>query len=149
VHAITNAAKTGYISDATIADQIQVGWAGGGPQRGGTGGGGRQAGEEAPPAWGRRATSGGSAGGTAARPPPPPAHAHSPPQTMNDAYGRWGFRFVLANTTRVARDDWAKIPDSNNEPAAARAMKTALRKGTAADLNMYLVPDLGAHWGWG
>ena len=62
---------------------------------------------------------------------------------MNEAYGQWGIRFTLVNVTRAANDAWAKISDSSSEPSNARAMKKALRRGRAADLNIYLVPDLG------
>lgn len=69
-------------------------------------------------------------------------------QVMNEAYGQWGIRFTLVNVTRAANDAWAKISDSSSEPSNARAMKKALRRGRAADLNIYLVPDLGSLLGY-
>jgi hypothetical protein len=58
---------------------------------------------------------------------------------LNTAYQPYGFAFVLANTSRTLAPEWTGIDIySQAGDAAQLAMKTALRRGTAADLNLYV-----------
>lgn len=58
---------------------------------------------------------------------------------LNTAYAPYGFAFVLANTSRTLAPEWSGIDIySASGDAAQLAMKTALRRGTAADLNLYV-----------
>ena len=70
---------------------------------------------------------------------------------MNEAYGgRTGgaktrFSFKLADIDRTANDTWyAMAPDTDAE----REAKTALRKGTARELNVYTAKPGGGLLGW-
>jgi hypothetical protein len=60
---------------------------------------------------------------------------------LNNAYASAGFSFRLAGSETTTNADWFSIafPPSGNEPRDARAMKTALHKGTKAALNVYSV----------
>ena len=57
--------------------------------------------------------------------------------TLNDDYTSVGLSFTLANTTRTTNATWfsAAGPGSDEQTA----MKTALRQGGMADLNVYTV----------
>jgi hypothetical protein len=64
---------------------------------------------------------------------------------LNAAYANTPFRFTLAQTTRTTNSTWYTAgPDT----AAEAAMKSALRKGTADDLNMYISSPGGGLLGW-
>ncbi|KAI0068958.1 zincin [Artomyces pyxidatus] len=56
---------------------------------------------------------------------------------LNDGYSGSGLSFTLAGTTRTVNSDWFNNagPDSSQQTA----MKKSLRKGGAADLNLYSV----------
>jgi hypothetical protein len=58
---------------------------------------------------------------------------------LNNAYAASGFSFTLAGTETTTNSDWYSIafPASGAEPSDAKAMKTALHKGTKAALNIY------------
>jgi hypothetical protein len=70
---------------------------------------------------------------------------------LNDAFagGRGGaatpFRFHLASIDRTVNPFWAKMTRFSR---AERAAKTALRRGGAADLNVYVAPLGDDHLGW-
>jgi hypothetical protein len=53
---------------------------------------------------------------------------------MNAAYAGTGFSFVLAGTDRTSNSSWY---NADPDTSAEAAMKNALRKGTADDLNIY------------
>lgn len=56
---------------------------------------------------------------------------------MNAAYAGFGITWVLAGTTRTVNANWFNLagPSSSYQTA----MKTALRQGGKADLNVYTV----------
>lgn len=54
---------------------------------------------------------------------------------MNERYAPYGISFVNAGADWTVNAAWAR--DGNEE-----AMKTALRKGTYADLNLYFIPSM-------
>lgn len=54
-------------------------------------------------------------------------------QVLNSAYATWGWNFTLAATDRTANNDWY----NNCYGSAEAPMKSALRRGTADDLNIY------------
>lgn len=58
---------------------------------------------------------------------------------MNDDFAPSGFQFALVNTTHTINEDWAR---RSFEPDNETAMKSALRQGTYADLNIYFVTQL-------
>ncbi|HUR50836.1 MAG TPA: zinc metalloprotease [Mycobacteriales bacterium] len=64
---------------------------------------------------------------------------------LNNAYGPWGWSFQVA-----ARDDTNNAAWYTATPgtSAEQAMKTALRRGTADDLNLYLNHMGGGLLGW-
>lgn len=53
---------------------------------------------------------------------------------LNNAYAGTGFSFRLAGTDRTNNSSWYNLVSGSS---AERAMKTALRKGTMDDLNIY------------
>ncbi|HYO64677.1 MAG TPA: zinc metalloprotease [Archangium sp.] len=64
---------------------------------------------------------------------------------LNAAYANTPFRFTLVGTTRTTNSTWYTAgPDTTAE----LAMKTALRQGTADDLNMYFSSPGGGLLGW-
>jgi hypothetical protein len=64
---------------------------------------------------------------------------------LNAAYGPGGFRFVLKGVTRVESDEWFQIqPCSDGE----RAMKSAIRIGGAATLNVFITTSTQNVLGW-
>lgn len=56
---------------------------------------------------------------------------------MSAAYSKAGINWVLAGTSRTTNSDWFNNvgPDASQQTA----MKSALRTGTAKDLNVYTV----------
>lgn len=64
---------------------------------------------------------------------------------LNAAYASAGFAFQLVGTDTTANDAWYTTTDGTT---AERAMKAALRKGTADDLNVYLNNMGGGLLGW-
>jgi hypothetical protein len=67
-------------------------------------------------------------------------------KVLNDGFAGTGFSFVLAGTDRTANDEWYNMGYNS---AAERRAKTALRKGTADDLNFYTTSGSGGiYLGW-
>ncbi|MCE9578376.1 MAG: zinc metalloprotease [Deltaproteobacteria bacterium] len=64
---------------------------------------------------------------------------------LNDAYRSAGFQFALAGTDTTANNTWYTVTPSSS---AESAMKTALRKGTAKDLNLYFANIGQGLLGW-
>jgi len=62
---------------------------------------------------------------------------------LNAAYASGGWTFVLAGKTVTANDNWYAMGS-----AAETAAKSALRRGTAADLNIYTANLGGGLLGW-
>lgn len=56
---------------------------------------------------------------------------------MNTAYASSGYSFILANTTRTLNSQW--FINAGPDTTYQTAMKTALRQGGAAALNVYTV----------
>src|SRR5512143_1624951 len=64
---------------------------------------------------------------------------------LNAAYASSGFSFTLAGTDETCNDSWYTMtPGSTAEKTA----KSALRKGTAQDLNLYIANIGGGLLGW-
>lgn len=64
---------------------------------------------------------------------------------LNDAYSGWGFNFSLAGTTTTADNSWYAVQPGTT---AESDMKSALRTGTADDLNIYAANIGGGLLGW-
>jgi len=64
---------------------------------------------------------------------------------LNAAYGQWGWTFNLVATDRTTNASWYTASYNTTEE---RQMKTALRKGTAEDLNIYTNNMGGGLLGW-
>jgi len=64
---------------------------------------------------------------------------------LNAAYGPWGWGFHLHATDQANNDAWYVAQPGTS---AETAMKTALRQGTADDLNIYLNHMGGGLLGW-
>ncbi|WP_048699607.1 zinc metalloprotease, partial [Nostocoides australiense] len=64
---------------------------------------------------------------------------------LNNAYAGTGFSFTLAGTDYTNNASWYNL---SNGSTAERAMKTALRQGTMADLNIYTANLGGGLLGW-
>ena len=64
---------------------------------------------------------------------------------LNAAYSGRGFSFVLASTDTTANNTWYTVTPGTT---AESQMKTALRKGTADDLNVYSANIGGGLLGW-
>jgi len=64
---------------------------------------------------------------------------------LNAAYAGSGFSFSLVSTDRTTNATWYTAGPGTS---AETAMKTALRKGTADDLNMYISSPGGGLLGW-
>jgi hypothetical protein len=64
---------------------------------------------------------------------------------LNAAYQSSGFTFTLAGTDTTNNSSWYNLSQGSS---AERAMKTALRKGTMADLNVYTANLSGGLLGW-
>jgi hypothetical protein len=65
-------------------------------------------------------------------------------RVLNDGFAGTGFSFVLAGTDRTANDEWYNMGYNSS---AERRAKTALRKGTGDDLNVYTTSG-GGYLGW-
>ncbi|KGN34818.1 metalloprotease [Knoellia sinensis KCTC 19936] len=65
---------------------------------------------------------------------------------LNSAYAGTGFAFTLASTTTTNNPSWYNGLDHGS--SAERSMKTALRTGTKADLNVYSANLAGGLLGW-
>lgn len=63
---------------------------------------------------------------------------------LNAAYSAWGWQFQLVSTDRTTNASWYADCYGNSETA----MKTALRRGTAADLNIYSCNPSGGILGY-
>jgi len=66
-------------------------------------------------------------------------------QVLNDAYGAWGWSFNLVSTDTTANNTWYTVGYGTT---AETQMKSALRKGTADDLNIYSANLGGGLLGW-
>ncbi|QSQ27995.1 zinc metalloprotease [Pyxidicoccus parkwayensis] len=64
---------------------------------------------------------------------------------LNNAYRAWGWQFNLVSTTRTTNSTWFNTCDTTS---VETAMKTALRQGTADDLNLYTCNPGGGLLGW-
>ena len=64
---------------------------------------------------------------------------------LNAAYAPGNWKFVLKDWDTTANDDWYTMAPGK---PAERACKTALRQGTAADLNLYAANIGGGLLGW-
>jgi hypothetical protein len=64
---------------------------------------------------------------------------------LNAAYSPWGWQFNLVATDRTTNSSWYNTCDQSSTETA---MKTALRKGTAATLNLYTCNPGGGLLGW-
>lgn len=58
---------------------------------------------------------------------------------MNEAYAGMGISLVLRTTDFTANNQWAA---ANLNTADERAMKTALKKGTYGELDLYFTTDI-------
>jgi len=63
---------------------------------------------------------------------------------LNSAYGAWGWQFRLVSTDRTTNATWY----ANCYGSSESAMKNALRKGTADDLNLYSCAPSGGILGY-
>jgi len=75
----------------------------------------------------------------------PATMINSQMSVLNDAFGPWGWSFNLAATTRTTNATWYTAGAGT---AAERAMKSALRQGGSADLNIYSSSPGGGLLGW-
>ncbi|WP_223756313.1 zinc metalloprotease [Myxococcus sp. RHSTA-1-4] len=64
---------------------------------------------------------------------------------LNDAYAPWGWTFNLVQTTRTTNSTWF---NNCGDSTVETAMKTALRQGSADDLNIYSCNPSGGLLGW-
>ena len=64
---------------------------------------------------------------------------------LNSAYSGTGFSFVNAGVDKTSNSSWYNLSQGST---AERAMKTALRKGTMDDLNIYTANLSGGLLGW-
>ena len=76
---------------------------------------------------------------------PSGAQINSQINVLNAAYAGSGFQFVLIATDTTANDAWYAVGYGS---AAETAMKTALHKGSADDLNLYAANIGGGLLGW-
>ena len=67
---------------------------------------------------------------------------------LNAAYANTPFKFSLVSTDVTANNTWYTAQPSSASTSAETQMKTALRKGTAADLNIYSNNMGGGLLGW-
>jgi hypothetical protein len=75
----------------------------------------------------------------------PDAHIAEQMNVLNSAYSIPGFSFNLVGTDRTTNAAWYTMSPGSAEE---RAAKTALRKGSAADLNLYTANPGGGLLGW-
>ena len=75
----------------------------------------------------------------------PDSQINSQIDVLNDAYAPWGWSFTLAGVDRTTNVTWFTLGPGTT---AERQAKTALRKGTADDLNLYLANPGGGLLGW-
>ena len=64
---------------------------------------------------------------------------------LNAAYGQWGWTFNLVSTDRTTNSTWYNTCDQSS---TENAMKSALRQGSADDLNIYTCNPGGGLLGW-
>ena len=64
---------------------------------------------------------------------------------LNAAYAPWGWSFNLVSTDRTTNANWYTMTPGST---AERQAKTALRRGTADDLNLYTANIGGGLLGW-
>lgn len=64
---------------------------------------------------------------------------------LNAAYASWGWQFALVSTDRTTNATWYTMAPGSQEEAEA---KSALRRGTAVDLNLYTANPGGGLLGW-
>jgi hypothetical protein len=64
---------------------------------------------------------------------------------LNNAYSGTGFSFVNAGVDKTSNASWYNLAQGSS---AERSMKTALRKGTMDDLNVYTANLSGGLLGW-
>ncbi len=64
---------------------------------------------------------------------------------LNGAFSQWGWSYRLVATTRTSNSTWFNTCDQSSTETA---MKTALRQGTADDLNIYSCNPGGGLLGW-
>lgn len=75
----------------------------------------------------------------------PDSQINSQMQVLNNAFSQSGFSFVLAAVDRTTNAAWYTAGPGST---AERQMKTALRRGSAADLNLYSSNPGGGLLGW-
>ena len=61
-------------------------------------------------------------------------------EVMNTAYGPSGIEFVTSDTDFTVNDEWAAVTMGSQ---AELDMKSSLKQGSYADLNIYLLSNLG------
>jgi hypothetical protein len=64
---------------------------------------------------------------------------------LNNKYSQWGWQFTLVSTDRTTNSTWFRAAPGST---AEKNMKTALRRGTADDLNLYSINTGGEYLGW-
>lgn len=75
----------------------------------------------------------------------PDAQIQNQIDVLNASYAQWGWRFNLVRTTRTNFASWFTASQGS---AAERQMKSALRQGSANDLNVYSANPGGGLLGW-
>ena len=66
-------------------------------------------------------------------------------RVLNDAFAPWGWSFILESVNRTTNATWYTAGYGSN---AEREMKSALRQGSADDLNIYSLNPGGGLLGW-
>jgi hypothetical protein len=75
----------------------------------------------------------------------PDSQIHDQIDVLNDAYAPWGWSFNLVQVDRTTNTTWYTMGPGTT---AERNAKTALRRGTADDLNLYSASPGGGLLGW-
>ena len=75
----------------------------------------------------------------------PDSQINSQIAVLNAAYASWGWSFNLAAVDRTTNTTWYTMSPGST---AERSAKTALRRGTADDLNLYSASPGGGLLGW-